>query len=176
MQRVAQSTIPPRQSTQQQACSSHSPQNASPAFIMAMRIRNEQGPQRAAQYLAAMEPFIAPAERAYISNRLGLPSAHASNPPFSSNPWPFGAPQSSQCAPDFSKPPSGQNYTDGASQAGANPFAGNNPFANAGGMPNMNTPAGLMQLLSMMNNGGSAKNMPDPAMLAMLMNMMNKKS
>lgn len=40
---------------------------------MASRIRSEQGPERAAQYLSAMEPFLAPGERTYIAYTLGLP-------------------------------------------------------------------------------------------------------
>jgi hypothetical protein len=46
--------------------------NNSPAYHMASRIRAEQGNERAAQYLGAMEPFIAPAERAHIAEKLGL--------------------------------------------------------------------------------------------------------
>jgi len=45
----------------------------SPALTMASRIRAEQGPERAAQYLSAMEPFLAPGERTYIAYTLGLP-------------------------------------------------------------------------------------------------------
>lgn len=45
----------------------------SPALMMAGRIRKEQGAERAAQYLEAMEPFIAPGERSHIAHVLGLP-------------------------------------------------------------------------------------------------------
>lgn len=45
----------------------------SPAYVMAARIKNEQGAERAGEYLAAMEPFLAPGERAHIAARLGVP-------------------------------------------------------------------------------------------------------
>ncbi len=63
MQRTAPSTPPRRQENYE----------GSPALMMASRIRTEQGPQKAAQYLSAMEPFLAPGERAHIAYVLGLP-------------------------------------------------------------------------------------------------------
>ena len=53
MQRTAPSTPPRRQENYE----------GSPALMMASRIRAEQGPEKAAQYLSAMEPFLAPGER-----------------------------------------------------------------------------------------------------------------
>ena len=50
MQRTAPSTPPRRQENYE----------GSPALMMASRIRAEQGPEKAAQYLSAMEPFLAP--------------------------------------------------------------------------------------------------------------------
>ena len=44
----------------------------SPALQLAMRIRNEQGRERAAQFLLAMEPFLAPAERSHIAAKVGV--------------------------------------------------------------------------------------------------------
>ena len=48
-------------------------QQISPAYSLALRIKTEQGPNQAAEFLAAMEPFIAPAERIHIADQLGLP-------------------------------------------------------------------------------------------------------
>jgi len=62
MQRTAPTSLPQRREG-----------NVSPAMTMASRIRAEQGPERAAQYLSAMEPFLAPGERTYIAYTLGLP-------------------------------------------------------------------------------------------------------
>ena len=62
MQRTAPTSLPQRREG-----------NVSPALTMASRIRAEQGPERAAQYLGAMEPFLAPGERTYIAYTLGLP-------------------------------------------------------------------------------------------------------
>ena len=62
MQRTAPTSLPQRREG-----------NVSPALTMASRIRAEQGPERAAQYLSAMEPFLAPGERTYIAYTLGLP-------------------------------------------------------------------------------------------------------
>lgn len=63
MQRTAPSTPPRRQENYE----------GSPALMMASRIRAEQGPEKAAQYLSAMEPFLAPGERTHIAYTLGLP-------------------------------------------------------------------------------------------------------
>ena len=63
MQRTAPTSLPQRRQEG----------NSSPALTMASRIRAEQGPERATQYLSAMEPFLAPGERTYIAYTLGLP-------------------------------------------------------------------------------------------------------
>ena len=63
MQRTAPSTPPRRQENYE----------GSPALMMASRIRAEQGPEKAAQYLSAMEPLLAPGERTHIAYTLGLP-------------------------------------------------------------------------------------------------------
>ena len=62
MQRTAPTSLPHRRQ-----------ESGSPALTMASRIRAEQGPERAAQYLSAMEPFLAPGERTHIAYTLGLP-------------------------------------------------------------------------------------------------------
>lgn len=64
MQRTAPTSLPQRR---------QEGNPGSPALTMASRIRAEQGPERAAQYLSAMEPFLAPGERTYIAYTLGLP-------------------------------------------------------------------------------------------------------
>ena len=58
----------------------------SPALVMASRIRAEQGPERAAQYLNAMEPFLAPGERTYIAYTLGLPLPQPVQPSYAPPP------------------------------------------------------------------------------------------
>ncbi len=62
MQRTAPTSIPQRRQ-----------ESGSPALVMASRIRAEQGAEKAAQYLNAMEPFLAPGERTHIAYTLGLP-------------------------------------------------------------------------------------------------------
>lgn len=174
MQRTPQNTMPPRgrQPQNQNAIRQGNNQNsgqsipASPALAMARRIRNEQGLDRARQYLVAMEPFLAPAERAHIAQQIGVtlptPSAQQSAPPFTQKQSPFNAGQQ----PPFSGMPFGQ--------------AGGMPFMGKGGSMN---PWQMMQMLSglggMGKKGGTqGKNnmMGDPMMLAqMLGSMMGKK-
>lgn len=67
MQRTLNNTIPQPQRDRQQGA------QYSPAYIMASRIRNEQGRDRAAEYLGAMEPFLAPGEREHIAKMLDIP-------------------------------------------------------------------------------------------------------
>ena len=81
MQRIAPNAMPPRKSGTNQPCGGKG-EEESPAYRMARRIQREQGPQRATQYLNAMEPFLAPAERAHIAERLGLRLSTPSNAPF----------------------------------------------------------------------------------------------
>lgn len=80
MQRTAASTPPRRQEGHE----------GSPAFMMASRIRAEQGPERAAQYLSAMEPFLAPGERTHIAYTLGLPQPQPQPQPQQSYAQPQG--------------------------------------------------------------------------------------
>ena len=51
------------------------------AMSLAQRIRNEQGRERAKQFLMAMEPFLAPMERQHIAEQIGveLPKSQAAN-------------------------------------------------------------------------------------------------
>ena len=42
------------------------------AMSLAYRIRNEQGMERARQFLIAMEPFLAPMERQHIAEQVGV--------------------------------------------------------------------------------------------------------
>jgi hypothetical protein len=44
----------------------------SPALQLARRIRYEQGTEQLRRYLSAIEPFIAPAERAAIAKQMGI--------------------------------------------------------------------------------------------------------
>lgn len=171
MQRTPQNMMPPR-GRQQQNQNTGRPQGggqsipASPALTMARRIRNEQGQERAKQYLVAMEPFLAPAERAHIAEQLGVP--------LPARPVQQPAPGPSP-APPFGQPPQQQA-----------PFSGM-PFGQAGGMPfmgkgGMNNPLQMVQMLSGLGGMGKKAGAPagngmgDPMMLAqMLGSMMGKK-
>ena len=172
MQRIAPNTVPPRQSGNTQ---NNPNQGGSPALVMAKRIRAEQGAERARQYLMAMEPFVAPAERAHIAQQLGIQlPAHTERPP-----EPHNAPQSEPAG--FQLPNFG-NVNNNIPNFGSV----NNNIPNFGGannaMPNFMGMGGnnnLMQMMQMMNalggmQGGKGK--MDPMMMAqMLGGMMNKK-
>lgn len=199
MQRTPQNTMPPR-GRQQQSQSAGRPQTqqggeqgnqggqsstaggqsipASPALAMARRIRNEQGQERARQYLMAMEPFLAPAERAHIAQQLGVTLPVPSAPPFAQ-----GQPNQAQQAPG--QPQSsfnqGQPHTPFAGAPGGMPFgqAGGIPFMGKG---SMSSPLQMMQVLSslggMGKKGGTqgGSGMGDPMMLAQMFgSMMGKK-
>ena len=135
-------------------------QQTSPAYTMAARIRNEQGRERAGEYLLAMQPFLAQGEREHIAASLDIPIPQRPQPqPQYSEPQPQGF-SSSQFSPQFNMPNS-------------QPRGG------------MNDPLQLMQLLSglgMMGQkpqSGSAQASPmgaNPLMLAQLLgSMMGKR-
>lgn len=92
MQRIAPNAMPPRSGNGSRPGGNMGAGEESPAFRMASRIRAEQGPERAAQYLGAMEPFLAPAERAHIAERLGLRLPEP-QPAYQPQPPSFQAPQ-----------------------------------------------------------------------------------
>lgn len=46
-------------------------EEASPALLMARRIRSEQGVEQLKRFLNSMEPFVAPAERWKIAESMG---------------------------------------------------------------------------------------------------------
>lgn len=155
MQRSPQSNMPNAQG--QRDATPH----MSPAYTMAARIRNEQGKERAAEYLAAMEPFLAPGERAHIAAQLGVPLTQpAPPPPPVAQSQPFqqqSQPFSQQMPPVFSQL---------AQNRGA-----------------MNDPVQMVQLISALRgmNGGDKGTMPDMSglnnalMLAQLFSTMGKK-
>lgn len=166
MQKTPQNMMPPRgrqqnQNTGRPQTQPGSQENgqsipASPALVMARRIRNEQGQERARQYLMAMEPFLAPAERAHIAEQLGVTLPVR--------------PAQQQAAPGQNTPPfAGQPF--GSS--------GGMPFMGKGGM---NNPLQMMQMFSGMNGMGkkggaqSGGGMGDPMMLAQMFgSLMGKK-
>ena len=135
-------------------------QQTSPAYTMAARIRNEQGRERAGEYLLAMQPFLAQGEREHIAASLDIP-----------------IPQRSQPQPQYSQP-----QQQGFSSAQFSPQF-NLPNSQPRG--GMNDPLQLMQLLSglgMMGQkpqSGSAQASPmgaNPLMLAQLLgSMMGKR-
>ena len=128
----------------------------SPAYTMASRIRNEQGRDRAAEYLGAMEPFLAPGEREHIAKMLDIPLPQRQYTP----PPP-------QYAPPQYVPPQ-------------RPAQGPQAMPNMGGMGDTMQ---LMQLLSSiggMGKGGSPLGQSgggmNPLMLAQLLgNMMGRR-
>lgn len=75
MQRTLNNSIPLSQRTQPQQGA-----QPSPAYTMAYRIRNEQGRERAGEYLCAMEPFLAPGEREHIAAMLDIPLVSCARP------------------------------------------------------------------------------------------------
>ena len=135
-------------------------QQPSPAYTMAARIRNEQGRERAGEYLLAMQPFLAQGEREHIAASLDIP-----------------IPQRPQPQPQYSQP-----QQQGFSSAQFSPQF-NMPNSQPRG--GMNDPLQLMQLLSglgMMGQkpqSGSAQASPmgaNPLMLAQLLgSMMGKR-
>ncbi|HWS30669.1 MAG TPA: hypothetical protein VN512_11260 [Clostridia bacterium] len=150
MQRIAPNTVPPRQSG---GGSNNSGQGGSPALVMGRRIRAEQGVERARQYLMAMEPFVAPAERAHIAQQLGIQLPTHQEPRYAE---PINEPQDT----GFSQP----NI----------PNFGN---ANMNGMPNFPGMGNnnLMQMMQMMNafsgmQGGKGK--MDPMLMAQMLGSM----
>ena len=104
--------------------------------MMASRIRAEQGPEKAAQYLSAMEPFLAPGERTHIAYTLGLPIPQ----PIQQN----YAQQSHGMGGGFGGMPNMQN------------------IPNMGGMGGLGNIGGIMQVMQLMNTlqgtGGGGQN------------------
>lgn len=149
MQRTLNNTIPQPQRDRQQGA------QYSPAYTMASRIRNEQGRDRAAEYLGAMEPFLAPGEREHIAKMLDIPLPQRQY-----------APPPPQYAPPQYAPPQ-------------RPAQGPQAMPNMGGMGDTMQ---LMQLLSSlggMGKGGSPLGQSggsmNPLMLAQLLgNMMGR--
>ena len=92
---------------------------------MASRIRAEQGPERAAQYLSAMEPFLAPGERTYIAYTLGLPM-----------------PQPVQ-----------QSYSPPQQQPNMGPRGSLGSMGNMGGLGNIGNIMQIMQLMNSLQGG-----------------------
>ena len=135
-------------------------QQTSPAYTMAARIRNEQGRERAGEYLLAMQPFLAQGEREHIAASLDIP-----------------IPQRPQPQPQYSQP-----QQQGFSSAQFSPQF-NMPNSQPRG--GMNDPLQLMQLLSGLGMMGqkpqssSAQASPmgaNPLMLAQLLgSMMGKR-
>ena len=79
-------------------------QQTSPAYTMAARIRNEQGRERAGEYLLAMQPFLAQGEREHIAASLDIPIPQRPQPqPQYSQPQQQGF-SSAQFSPQFNMP------------------------------------------------------------------------
>lgn len=158
MQRSPQSNAPNAQTVQNAQNSQRDASYISPAYTMAARIRNEQGKERAGEYLAAMEPFLAPGERAHIAAQLGVPLVQRPGPP----PPPY------QQAPPYQ-----QQY-----QQQVPPMF--SQFNQQGGVNDSTMQ--LMQMISALGgmNGGKGKApdmgaMNSTMMLAQLIGMMGKK-
>lgn len=142
MQKIMRSSIPPNKNITTPA--NHT-QNESPAFLLALRIKNEQGTIKAAEFLLAMEPYLAPMERMHISNRLGLPNVQK----------PVQNTAQKTAAPNFTMPQ-------------------NNGF-NMPNMGSMNPLSLINMLSGMNSMQKNASNSMDPAMISKLMSIMSKK-
>ena len=118
MQRTAPTSLPQRREG-----------TVSPALTMASRIRAEQGPERAAQYLSAMEPFLAPGERTYIAYTLGLPM-----------------PQPVQ-----------QSYSPPQQQPNMGPLGSLGSMGNMGGLGNIGNIMQIMQLMNSLQGAQSGQ-------------------
>ena len=117
-------------------------QQPSPAFIMASRIKNEQGSARAAEYLAAMAPYLAPGERAHIAAQLNLPQYTPPPPPPQQAP-----PQPQQSAGGMGDPMQMMQMLSALGGMG-----------NAGGAAGMGNPMMLAQMLGgLMGNPAGKK-------------------
>lgn len=162
MQRIAPNAMPPRSGNGSRPGSGNmGAGEESPAFRMASRIRAEQGAERAAQYLGAMEPFLAPAERAHIAERLGLrlpepPPAYQPPPPS------FQAPQAAPNPGNTGGLGSmgGLGNMGGlGSMGGLGNIAGMLGGMNGGNMGPLGNIGGLMQMMQMMQGlTGGGKN------------------
>ena len=180
MQRTPQNTMPPgsRQVNPQQ----NGQHPASPAYTMAARIRNEQGKERAADYLAAMEPFLAPGEREHIAQSLGLPpqrpqpqqqayqqSAAYQQPTYGQRPY------QQQQQPQYAPPPYQQTFQQ---PQGNDPMQLLQMLSGLGGLGGKNggNPIGNAAGNAFSNAFGSAFGGGNPMMLAQLLGgLMGKK-
>lgn len=143
MQRISPNTMPPRGSGNRPGSSGGSAE--SPAFRMASRIRAEQGPERAAQYLRAMEPFLAPAERSHIAQQLGL---RLPTPP---------PPPAQPAPPAVSNPPAFNGMPGLSNMQNLGAMSNMGPLGNIGNIMQMMQ---LFQGLSGGNGGGNAGGNP----------------
>ncbi len=149
---------PPQNNTAQTQGQGNSSPYMSPAYTMAARIRNEQGRERAGEYLAAMEPFLAPGERAHIASQLGVPLVQQAAPPSPPPGQPFDAPPRSADA--------SQMFSQLVQQQG--------------GMNNMMQMMQLMKAFGGMGGDGKGGapglgNLNSTLMLAQMLGMMGKK-
>lgn len=149
---------PPQSNTAQAQGQGNSSPYMSPAYTMAARIRNEQGRERAGEYLAAMEPFLAPGERAHIASQLGVPLVQCAAPP---PPPP---------AQSFEAPPRGPDVSQMFSQLAQQ----------QGGMNNVMQMMQLMKTFGAMGGEGKGAapgmgNLNSTLMLAQMLGMMGKK-
>ena len=140
MQRTLNNTIPQPQRSQPQGA------QFSPAYIMASRIRNEQGRERAGEYLGAMEPFLAPGEREHIAAMLDipLPQRQYSPPPQYAPPRPA---QAQQAMPNMGGMGDTMQLMQLLSSLGGMGKGGASPLGQSGGGMN---PLMLAQLLGNM--------------------------
>lgn len=171
MQRIAPNTVPPRQGGNDRNGNTNA--GGSPALIMARRIRSEQGVERTRQYLIAMEPYIAPAERAHIAQQLGIQlPAHAEKTE------PQSVPQSNTTGFQMPGSSNGGMPNFGNMNTNAMPNFGN---MNTNAMPNLGNMGGgnLQQMMQMMNAFGGlqgGKGKMDPMTMAQMFgSLMGKK-
>ncbi|OQB23915.1 MAG: hypothetical protein BWY11_01520 [Firmicutes bacterium ADurb.Bin182] len=170
MQKVSPHTIPPKPGERYAAVRKSSSKilDPSPALQLAQRIRYEQGTEQLRRYLTAIEPFIAPAERAAIAKQMGIQIVKAQqSPPQSQNQY-------------FQPEEAG-----GSGQINENRQSQQPDTANNSGR--MNQQMQIIQLLAQLAGGGmpglgnlsnafnSSGGGMNPMLLAQLLNSLNKK-
>ncbi|MBE6032628.1 MAG: hypothetical protein E7224_05490 [Clostridiales bacterium] len=141
-------------------------EEASPALRMAERIRNEQGLQGARDYLAAMEPYLAPGERRHIAERLGVE---------------LPRPMENRGREENAFFPPAANSTRPPSAFGQSPFVRQEPFLETKGntetfpsVPGLGNGGNPMQLLQMLGGMNPQSTGPAPlGQMNQLMQMMN---
>lgn len=153
MQKVAPHTIPPQRARE---TISQDMQTMPPALLLARRIRREQGIEQVKQFLAAMEPFLAPYERSSIAGQMGVKI-------------PISEPQERH-RPQNNNQQRPQQPVHEPAQQSAVPNAANQGFATGG----MNSGSSPMQMLQLIGQLANMQNGMNPALMQQLLGGMGR--